>query len=162
MQVDGAELHSARAADAERATLWSALEEIMDPEVMVEIAGEDTPAEHPPILSLQPLKKAEGSFPRLAHSDEDAWHFLMLKLSGKVGDETRDMAALLATTESFPLRAFDDLTPILNEAESHRSIDPSQGLAVLMPKNTSSISMFNRTSSSSRYVCIRFRPSVVT
>ncbi len=39
--------------------------EFMDPEVMVEIASEDTPAEHPPILSLQPLEKAKGTFPRL-------------------------------------------------------------------------------------------------
>ena len=69
--------------------------EFMDPEVMVEIAGEDTPAEHPPILSLQPLEKAKGTFPRLDHSDEEAWHFLLLKLSGKVGEEKRDMAVKL-------------------------------------------------------------------
>lgn len=69
--------------------------EFMDPEIMVEIASEDTPAEHPAVLSLQPLEKAEGTFPRLDHSDEEAWHFLLLKLSGKVGEEKRDMAVKL-------------------------------------------------------------------
>ncbi|MCH7918144.1 MAG: hypothetical protein IIC50_09160 [Planctomycetes bacterium] len=69
--------------------------EFMDPEVMVEIAGEDTPAEHPPILSLQPMEKAEGSFPRLEHNEEEAWNSLCLKLSGKVGDEKREMGVKL-------------------------------------------------------------------
>ena len=69
--------------------------EIMDTEVMVEIAGEDTPAEHPPILSLQPLENAKGSFPRLEHNEEDAWNSLCVKLSGKVGDEKRDMTVKL-------------------------------------------------------------------
>jgi len=67
----------------------------MDPEIMVEIASEDTPAEHPAVLSLQPLEKAEGPFPRLDHSDEEDWHFLLLKLSGKVGEKKRDMAVKL-------------------------------------------------------------------
>ena len=69
--------------------------EFMDPEVMVEIASEDTPAEHPPILSLQPLEKPKGSFPRLDHHEEEAWNSLCLKLSGKVGDEKREMAVKL-------------------------------------------------------------------
>lgn len=51
-----------------------------DPEEMVDIASEHTAAEHPPILSLQPLENSEGDFPRLSHDEEEDWYFLTIEL----------------------------------------------------------------------------------
>jgi hypothetical protein len=51
-----------------------------DPEEMVEIASEHTIAEHPPILSLQPIEDAKGEFPRLTHEEEEDWHFLTIEV----------------------------------------------------------------------------------
>lgn len=53
--------------------------EYPDHDTMVEMASEDTVAEHPPVLSLQPLDDATGDFPRLYWDDEDEWRFLYLK-----------------------------------------------------------------------------------
>ncbi len=48
---------------------------------MVELAQEGTIAEHPPILSLQPIEKekAEGEFPRIEVNAEHEWEFLYIK-----------------------------------------------------------------------------------
>jgi hypothetical protein len=61
--------------------------EFMDHDEMVDIASEPTAAEHPPILSLQPMESAEGEFPSLAEHDEEEWFLLNLQLPGKVGDK---------------------------------------------------------------------------
>lgn len=61
--------------------------EIDDPEEMVDIASEHTIAEHPPILSLQPLENAEGEFPRLTHDEEEDWYFLVIELPATADGE---------------------------------------------------------------------------
>jgi hypothetical protein len=58
-----------------------------DPEEMVDIASEHTIAEHPPILSLQPLEDAEGEFPRLTHDEEEDWYFLTIELPATADGE---------------------------------------------------------------------------
>ena len=65
--------------------------EFMDPEEMVDIASEDTPAEHPPILSLQPTDHAEGDFPRMEEEEEEEWHFLSIKIPAIAGDEKTEL-----------------------------------------------------------------------
>lgn len=65
-----------------------------DHETLVDLASEETVAEHPPVLSLQPLDSAEGEFPRLAEGG-DEWHFLCLKLPAKAGDDTFDVVMQL-------------------------------------------------------------------
>lgn len=62
-----------------------------DHDFLVEIASEDTVAEHPPILSIQPYDKAEGDFPRLDEGEED-WQFLNLQLPVNVGGESKTLA----------------------------------------------------------------------
>ena len=64
--------------------------EYPDHETLVELASEDTVAEHPPILSAQPLDDASGEFPRLAEGGDD-WHFLCLKLPAKAGEKNMDL-----------------------------------------------------------------------
>lgn len=59
------------------------LAEFADHEFMVELASEDTIAEHPPILALQPMPNADGEFPRLDENEEEAWHYLSLKFTAK-------------------------------------------------------------------------------
>ena len=61
--------------------------ELMDHDDMVDLASEDTVAEHPPILGLHAMESDEGEFPRLAESDEEEWFFLCLQFPGKVGDK---------------------------------------------------------------------------
>jgi hypothetical protein len=51
-----------------------------DHEAMVKLAQEGTIAKHPPILSLQPIEKAEGEFPRIETNTEHEWDFVYLKL----------------------------------------------------------------------------------
>ena len=63
-----------------------------DHDFLVEIASEDTVAEHPPILSIQPYDKAEGDFPRLDEADDEEWLFLNLQLPVKVGGESKTLA----------------------------------------------------------------------
>ncbi len=65
--------------------------EFMDPEEMVDIASEDTPADHPPILSLQPADDMDGDFPRMEENEEEEWHFLSIKIPAKAGDEHKDL-----------------------------------------------------------------------
>ena len=65
-----------------------------DHETLVELASEDTVAEHPPILSLQPLNDATGDFPRLTEGG-DEWQFLCLKFPAKAGDEKFDVVMQL-------------------------------------------------------------------
>ncbi len=62
------------------------LKEYADHEFMVELASEDTIAEHPPILALQPMDSAEGEFPRLHVNEEDEWHSFCMKFPAKAGD----------------------------------------------------------------------------
>jgi hypothetical protein len=61
--------------------------ELMDHDEMVDIASEPTAAEHPPILSMQPMDSNEGEFPRLGEHDEEEWFFMCLQLPGKAGDK---------------------------------------------------------------------------
>ncbi len=56
------------------------LKDAHDHETMVKLAQEGTVAKHPPILSLQPIEKAEGAFPRIEVDAEKEWEFLYLKL----------------------------------------------------------------------------------
>lgn len=58
-----------------------------DHEFMVELASEDTVAEHPAILALQPMDSAEGEFPRLDVNEKEEWHSLCLKFPAKAGGE---------------------------------------------------------------------------
>lgn len=51
-----------------------------DHDSMVKLAQEGTVAKHPPIMSLQPIEKAEGTFPRIEVNAEKKWSFLYLKL----------------------------------------------------------------------------------
>ena len=62
-----------------------------DPEEMVEIASEHTIADHPPILSLQPLEDAEGEFPRLTHNEEEEWYFLTIDLPATAKGEAAEL-----------------------------------------------------------------------
>ena len=64
------------------------LKEFADHEFMVELASEDTIAEHPPILAMQPMASDEGEFPRLEYEEEDEWHSLCLKFPTKAGAES--------------------------------------------------------------------------
>ncbi len=64
------------------------LKEYADHEFMVELASEDTIAEHPPILALQPMDSVEGEFPRLHVNEEEEWHSFCMKFPAKAGDES--------------------------------------------------------------------------
>ena len=64
------------------------LKEYADHEFMVELASEDTIAEHPPILALQPMDSVEGEFPRLQMNEEEEWHSFCMKFPAKAGDES--------------------------------------------------------------------------
>ena len=57
-----------------------------DHEFLEELSSEDTVAEHPPILSLQPMSSDEGEFPRLDEGGDD-WKFLCIKLPVKIAGE---------------------------------------------------------------------------
>lgn len=52
---------------------------------MVELAQEGTVAKHPPILSLQPIEKADGEFPRIEVNTEHEWEFLYMKFPLEAG-----------------------------------------------------------------------------
>lgn len=54
------------------------LKDMRDHDTMVELAQEGTIAEHPPILSLQPMEKIEGETPRIELNEEHEWEFLYL------------------------------------------------------------------------------------
>jgi hypothetical protein len=58
----------------------ASLKDARDHDTMVKLAQEGTVAKHPPILSLQPIEKAEGTFPRIEVNAEKEWEFLYLKL----------------------------------------------------------------------------------
>ena len=73
------------------AALDPQLKEFRDHETMVELASEDTVAEHPPIFSLQPLEEAGGDVPRLEFNDEEEWRFLMLQFPIEAAGETRTL-----------------------------------------------------------------------
>ena len=64
------------------------LKEYPDHEYMVELASEDTIAEHPPILALQPMDSLEGEFPRLHKDEEKEWDSFCMKFPVKAGDES--------------------------------------------------------------------------
>ncbi len=64
------------------------LKEYADSEFMVELASEDTIAEHPPILALQPMDGVEGEFPRLHVNGEEEWHSFCMKFPAKAGDKS--------------------------------------------------------------------------
>lgn len=61
------------------------LEAIPDHDTLAEISGQDTYAEHPSSLSLQPLEDGEkdGEFPRTGEGGEN-WQFVYVKLPAKV------------------------------------------------------------------------------
>lgn len=65
--------------------------EYPDHEEMVDIASEDTVAEHPPILAIQPMEVDEGEFPRLDENEEDEWKFMCIKFSIKAGDQSTEI-----------------------------------------------------------------------
>ena len=67
---------------------------IPDHDALVELSMEGTAGQHPSILSLQPMKKAEGEFPSLTEGGHD-WKFLNIKLPIKVGDKTESIAVQL-------------------------------------------------------------------
>ena len=70
------------------------LKGVPDHDKMVDIAKEKTVTEHPPILSLQPMKAAEGEFPRIDEGGEE-WHFLTIKLPGKSGADAVEVPVQL-------------------------------------------------------------------
>lgn len=65
--------------------------ELDDSEEMVDIASEDTIAEHPPILSLQPREESDGEFPRLTFEEEEEWHFLTVLLPATSEGEATEL-----------------------------------------------------------------------
>jgi hypothetical protein len=69
----------------------SELKKFHDHEMMVELASENTVAEHPPILSLQPFDEAGGDVPRLEFDEEDEWRFLMMQFPVEAGGESRPL-----------------------------------------------------------------------
>ena len=62
------------------------LKEYADHDFLVELASEDTVAEHPPILAMQPMDSADGEFPRLDENEEEEWHSLCLSFPAKAGE----------------------------------------------------------------------------
>lgn len=69
------------------------LDSIPDHDTLAELSGQDTYAEHPNTLSLQPLEDDEGKgdFPRTGEGGDD-WKFLFVKLSAKVdGDGAAEL-----------------------------------------------------------------------
>ncbi len=56
------------------------LKDMRDHDHMVELAQEGTIAEHPPILSFQPIEKLEGDTPRVELNEEHEWDFLYLSI----------------------------------------------------------------------------------
>ncbi len=64
------------------------LKEYADPEFMVELASENTVAEHPAIIALQPMDGAEGEFPRLHVNEEEGWHSFCMKFPVKAGADS--------------------------------------------------------------------------
>jgi hypothetical protein len=68
------------------------LKEFRDHETMVELASENTVAEHPPIFSLQPFDDAGGETPRLQFNEEEEWNFLMLQFPVEAAGETKTLA----------------------------------------------------------------------
>lgn len=73
------------------AALDPQLKEFRDHETMVELASEDTVAEHPPIFSLQPFEDAGGDVPRLEFNEEEEWRFLRLQFPVEAAGETRQL-----------------------------------------------------------------------
>lgn len=71
------------------------LKEFEDHETMVELASEDTVAEHPPILSLQPMANGDGEFPRLGREAEHEWEYMCLKFPARAGDQSVPLPVLL-------------------------------------------------------------------
>lgn len=80
-----------------RADLDQELDAFPDHDEMVEIASEDTIAEHPPIFNLQPTESTEGEFPRLEEGDEESESKLVyLKFPAKAGQESFTLTIGLA------------------------------------------------------------------
>lgn len=77
-------------------SIWgdAKLDGIPDHDTLVEMSMEGTAGQHPSILSLQPMKTAEGEFPSLGEGGDD-WKFLRLALPIKVGDESGSIAVQL-------------------------------------------------------------------
>jgi hypothetical protein len=69
----------------------SELKKFHDHEMMVDLASENTVAEHPPIFSLQPFDEAGGDVPRLENNDEKEWEFLRLQFPVEAGGETKPL-----------------------------------------------------------------------
>jgi hypothetical protein len=70
------------------------LDAIPDHDALAEISGQDTYAEHPSTLSLQPLEgnESEGDFPRTGEGKEN-WKIVFVKVSAKVeGGDAADLA----------------------------------------------------------------------
>lgn len=70
------------------------LDGIADHDALVELSMEGTVGQHPSVFSLQPMKLAEGEFPRLTEGGDD-WKFLCIKLPIKAGDKTGALALQL-------------------------------------------------------------------
>lgn len=66
-------------------------------DVMIEEALENTVAEHPPVLSLQPVNSVEGEFPRLqeGHRASES-KLVVLKFNAKAGGDAFPLAVGLA------------------------------------------------------------------
>lgn len=64
------------------------LKEYADHDFMVELASEDTVAEHPAILALQPMNSGEGEFPRLHADEEEEWYSFCMKFPAKAGADS--------------------------------------------------------------------------
>lgn len=62
------------------------MDDIKDHDTLAEVSGQDTYAEHPNTMSLQPLtdEEASGTFPRVGEGG-DNWKFVYVKLPAKVG-----------------------------------------------------------------------------
>lgn len=66
----------------------ASLDGFPDHDSLVDTSSEDTIAEHPPILSIQPMKSAEGEFPRLDEGGDD-WRFLSIQFPVNDGDKSK-------------------------------------------------------------------------
>lgn len=64
------------------------LKEYADHDFMVELASEDTVAEHPAIIALQPMKSTEGEFPRLHADEKEGWYSFCMKFPAKAGADS--------------------------------------------------------------------------
>lgn len=69
------------------------LDAITDHDSLAELSGQDTYAEHPNSLSLQPLEdgEAEGDFPRTGEGGDD-WQLVYLKLPAKADGAEVELA----------------------------------------------------------------------